>query len=136
MTSIRCTFLSLVALGLSALADTFGTGSSQFTIQLAEIDRAGKAGEPLSKPLYAGAVDCNCRTGTCEVSTSMVGIANPLGGLGIMVQVQGGTPPQSSGLAGKAVARFLIGRTEVAWAEWQGVRMWAPKRLTSLVSTT
>jgi formylglycine-generating enzyme required for sulfatase activity len=44
---------------------------------------------------------------------------------GIMVSVQGGTLPQSSGLAGTAVATFQIGRTEVTWAEWQEVRSWA-----------
>ena len=42
-----------------------------------------------------------------------------------MVWVQGGTLPQSSQLAGTAVATFQIGRTEVTWAEWQGVRDWA-----------
>ena len=44
---------------------------------------------------------------------------------GSMISVQGGTLPQSSGLAGTAVANFLIGKTEVTWAEWQKVRGWA-----------
>jgi len=44
---------------------------------------------------------------------------------GIMVRVQGGTLPQSSGLAGTAVSTFQIGRTEVTWDEWQEVRAWA-----------
>lgn len=39
--------------------------------------------------------------------------------------LQGGTLPQSSELAGTAVATFQIGRTEVTWAEWKGVRDWA-----------
>lgn len=42
-----------------------------------------------------------------------------------MVEVQGGTLPQTSGLAGTAVATFRIGTTEVTWGEWQEVRAWA-----------
>jgi formylglycine-generating enzyme required for sulfatase activity len=41
-----------------------------------------------------------------------------------MVTVQGGTLPQSSGLAGTTVSTFLIGRYEVTWREWQEVRSW------------
>lgn len=44
---------------------------------------------------------------------------------GIMVRVQGGTLPQTSQLAGTAVATFRIGTTEVTWGEWQEVRAWA-----------
>ena len=39
--------------------------------------------------------------------------------------LQGGTLPQSSELAGTAVATFQIGETEVTWDEWQEVRAWA-----------
>ena len=39
--------------------------------------------------------------------------------------LQGGTLPQSSELAGTAVATFQIGRNEVTWAEWKEVRDWA-----------
>lgn len=42
-----------------------------------------------------------------------------------MVNVYGGTLPQTSGLAGQHVASFKIGRYEVTWAEWQEVRDWA-----------
>jgi sulfatase modifying factor 1 len=42
-----------------------------------------------------------------------------------MVWVEGGILPQSSELAGTAVATFQIGRTEVTLAEWQEVRDWA-----------
>jgi formylglycine-generating enzyme required for sulfatase activity len=42
-----------------------------------------------------------------------------------MVEVQGGILPQTSQLAGTAVATFQIGRTEVTWHEWQKVRAWA-----------
>jgi len=41
------------------------------------------------------------------------------------VGVQGGSLPQSSGLAGTKVSDFRIGKTEVTWAEWQEVRDWA-----------
>jgi formylglycine-generating enzyme required for sulfatase activity len=42
-----------------------------------------------------------------------------------MVTVQGGTLPQSSGLAGQSVPAFQIGKYEVTWAEWKQVRTWA-----------
>jgi formylglycine-generating enzyme required for sulfatase activity len=42
-----------------------------------------------------------------------------------MVLVQGGTLPEGSFVANKTVASFLIGRTEVTWAEWKAVRAWA-----------
>jgi formylglycine-generating enzyme required for sulfatase activity len=42
-----------------------------------------------------------------------------------MVTVQGGTLPQSSGLAGTTVSTFIIGKYEVTWREWQEVRAWA-----------
>lgn len=42
-----------------------------------------------------------------------------------MVTVQGGTLPQSSGLAGTTVPTFIIGKYEVTWREWQEVRAWA-----------
>jgi formylglycine-generating enzyme required for sulfatase activity len=42
-----------------------------------------------------------------------------------MVNVQGGTLPSSSGLAGHAVAPFRIGKYEVTWEEWQTVRTYA-----------
>lgn len=41
-----------------------------------------------------------------------------------MVTVQGGTLPQSSGLAGTTVSSFIIGKYEVTWREWQEVRSW------------
>jgi formylglycine-generating enzyme required for sulfatase activity len=42
-----------------------------------------------------------------------------------MVFVEGGTLPHASELAGKSVEPFWIGRTEVIWLEWKGVRNWA-----------
>jgi formylglycine-generating enzyme required for sulfatase activity len=42
-----------------------------------------------------------------------------------MITVQGGTLPQSSGLAGQTVSTFQIGKYEVTWGEWQEVRTWA-----------
>lgn len=42
-----------------------------------------------------------------------------------MVLVEGGTLPDDSELAGKAVKSFYIGRTEVTWLEWKKVRNWA-----------
>ena len=49
----------------------------------------------------------------------------PGGGAPSMITVQGGTLPQSSGLAGQIVATFQIGKYEVTWGEWQEVRAWA-----------
>jgi sulfatase modifying factor 1 len=42
-----------------------------------------------------------------------------------MITVKGGTLPQSSELAGQTVATFQIGKYEVTWDEWRGVRAWA-----------
>jgi formylglycine-generating enzyme required for sulfatase activity len=44
---------------------------------------------------------------------------------GAMVEVEGGTLPQGSDLAGTKVARFEIGKFAVTMEEWQGVRSWA-----------
>ena len=44
---------------------------------------------------------------------------------GVFVNVQGGTLPQGSGLAGQTVATFQIGKYEVTWGEWREVRAWA-----------
>ncbi len=43
----------------------------------------------------------------------------------VFVNVQGGTLPQGSGLAGQTVATFQIGKYEVTWGEWKEVRAWA-----------
>jgi sulfatase modifying factor 1 len=42
-----------------------------------------------------------------------------------MVNVQGGTLPLGSELAGEVVSDFQIGKYEVTWSEWQEVRAWA-----------
>jgi formylglycine-generating enzyme required for sulfatase activity len=42
-----------------------------------------------------------------------------------MITVQGGILPQTSQLAGTAVATFEVGKYEVTWDEWQKVRSWA-----------
>jgi len=45
--------------------------------------------------------------------------------LELMVDVQGGTLPQSSALAGQQVQGFQVGKTEVTWGEWKTIRNWA-----------
>ena len=42
-----------------------------------------------------------------------------------MVLVDGGALSEGSALAGQAVIRFEIGKSEVTWCEWQKVRDWA-----------
>lgn len=106
MTIIRCTFLFLAASGFSALADTFGTGSNQFTIDFAEIGSPGNPGHQLGKPLYAGAVGYNYRIGTYEVSTSMVGIANSVGGLGLDYTGRSANKPATD-ISWNEAARFV-----------------------------
>jgi len=44
---------------------------------------------------------------------------------GAMVEVEGGTLPKASELAGAKVASFEIGKFAVTMEEWQGVRSWA-----------
>ena len=41
------------------------------------------------------------------------------------IRVDGGTLPKGSGLAGKTVQGFQIGKFEVTWSEWKLVRDWA-----------
>ena len=45
--------------------------------------------------------------------------------LGAMLEVEGGTLPKASELAGEKVASFEIGKFAVTMEEWQGVRSWA-----------
>ena len=42
-----------------------------------------------------------------------------------MINVEGGTLPSGSELAGQSVGAFEIGKTEVTWSEWKEVRDWA-----------
>jgi len=42
-----------------------------------------------------------------------------------MVSVKPGTLPGSSFFAGKQVAAFQMGKSEVTWAQWKTVRAWA-----------
>jgi formylglycine-generating enzyme required for sulfatase activity len=55
------------------------------------------------------------------VSSAVYCSADMLG----MANVQGGTLPEGSALAGQSVSDFLIGKYEVTWAEWKAVRDWA-----------
>ena len=106
MTIIRRTLLFLIPLAFPALADTFGTGPSQFTIEFVEIGSPGNAGDPLGKPLYAGAVGYGYRMGTYEVSTSMMSIANSLGGLGLDYTGRSGNKPATD-ITWNEAARFV-----------------------------
>jgi sulfatase modifying factor 1 len=42
-----------------------------------------------------------------------------------LVSIAGGTLPAGSGVSGKSVNDFWIGRYEVMWAEWKWIREWA-----------
>lgn len=42
-----------------------------------------------------------------------------------MVEVQGGTLPEASQLAGETVQSFYVGVTSITWDEWQEVRSFA-----------
>ena len=106
MTIIRCTYLFLAVSGFSALADTFGSASSQFTIDFVEIGSPGNPGHQLGKPLYAGAVGYNYRMGTYEVNTSMVSIANALGGLGLDYTGRSANKPATD-ITWNEAARFV-----------------------------
>jgi sulfatase modifying factor 1 len=54
-----------------------------------------------------------------------IAVETPPASVGNMITVQGGTLPQTSTLAGSAVATFQIGKYEATWDEWQEVRAWA-----------
>jgi len=68
-------------------------------------------------------VASNAAGGSGLLALSGIGLA--AGSTATMITVQGGTLPQSSGLAGQPVSSFRIGKYEVTWGEWKEVRAWA-----------
>ena len=79
VTPMKKTILSLlVAIGLigSASADTFGTGSNQFTLDFTSIGNAGNAADPLTG---YGSVGYNYRIGTYDISQNQIDAATASG---------------------------------------------------------
>lgn len=75
--------------------------------------------------LGSPAIDAGDPNSPIDLNGSRADIGFRYAALGDMVTVQGGTLPQSSGMAGQAVSTFQIGKYEVTWGEWKAVRDWA-----------
>jgi sulfatase modifying factor 1 len=82
------------ALASCALADTFGSGADEFTIDFVTIGNPGNP--PDANPNPAGAVDYTYRIGKYEISEQMIDKANVLGGLGITKDTRGPDYPVTS----------------------------------------
>ena len=101
----RCCLVAatlLVTPLLPASADTFGSGTNQFTIDFVTIGAAGNTADTNGY----GAVGYEYRIGVHEVSTAMVASANALGALDLTPDVR---PPEvsASGLSWNQAARFV-----------------------------
>ena len=66
-----------------AIADTFGSGANQFTIDFVTIGDSHNPADTTGKPNPAGSVDYAYRIGNYEVSRDMVTKANAEGNLGV-----------------------------------------------------
>ena len=110
MSRINNTFLVIVLLVSShtfiapVVADTFGSGADQFTIDFVTIDHPGNP--PDANPNPAGAVDYTYRIGKYEISEQMIDNANALGGLGITKDARGRDYPATS-VSWYEAARFV-----------------------------
>ena len=87
-------------------ADTFGSGTSLFTIDFAEIANPGNTADLSGDPNPAGSVGYTYRIGTYEVSEDMVAKANTLGGLGITADSRALDKPATS-VNWNEAARFV-----------------------------
>jgi hypothetical protein len=79
---------------------------------------------PTAAQDYSGNITVNSNAAGGAVTWAVSGVGEVLLSANL-VTVQGGTLPNSSGLAGQVVATFQIGRYEVTWGEWKTVRDWA-----------
>ncbi len=87
-------------------ADTFGSGTSLFTIDFTEIANPGNAADLSGDPNPAGVVGYTYRIGTYEVSEDMVSKANALGSLGITADTRALNKPATS-VNWNEAARFV-----------------------------
>ena len=105
-----CSTLLLVVFTMSprGLADAFGSGANQFTIDFVTIGNPDNPADTTGDPNPAGTVLYEYRIGKYEISREMVEKANAAGGLGLtlspMAFVAGGPRP-------------AMPATEVSWNE-------------------
>jgi hypothetical protein len=89
-------FLTAFSCG-ELLADTFGSGANQFSIDFVTIGNPGNAGFPLGAPVHLiGKLDYLYRIGKYEISEDMINRANAAGGLGITHDNRGANKPATS----------------------------------------
>ena len=104
--------LTVLVSGAVAMADTFGTGTNQFTIDFVNIGNPGNPADTTANPSSCGKVDYAYRMGKYEISRDMITKANAAGSLGItladMTSYGGnvGTHP-ATGVSWNEAARFV-----------------------------
>ncbi len=80
----------------TSLADTFGTGPNEFTIEFVDIGNPDNTDDTTGDPNLAGEVKYTYRMGKFEISEDMINKANTLGGLGITHDNRGTNKPATS----------------------------------------
>jgi hypothetical protein len=105
--------LTLLSVPTSTLAESFGTGANQFTIDFVLIGNPDNRPDTSGDPNPAGSVPYVYRMGKYEVSRDMVAKASDAGNLGIsldpMTVVAGGPRPNmpGTGVTWNEAARFV-----------------------------
>jgi formylglycine-generating enzyme len=92
--SVLFSMLALLAIALPAVADTFGSGANQFTIDFVTIGDPGNL--PDANPNPAGAVQYAYRIGKYEIPEDAINKADAIGNLGIAIDSRGPNKPATS----------------------------------------
>ncbi|MFO0915252.1 MAG: SUMF1/EgtB/PvdO family nonheme iron enzyme [Pirellulales bacterium] len=105
-------FLTALCTPPTLLAETFGTGANQFTIDFVTVGNPGNAADTTGTPNPAGSVPYVYRMGKYEISRDMVIKANSQGELGItladMTAFGGnGTNRPAAGISWNEAVRFV-----------------------------
>lgn len=98
--------VALLVLNNSATADTFGSGSNQFSIDFRAIGNPNNPADTTGDPNPAGAVSYEFRMGTYEISEDMIYKANALGNLAITIISRGANKPATA-VSWNEAARFV-----------------------------
>ena len=86
MTTCTAMLLALFSVATPSLADTFGSGANQFTIDFVTIGNPGNPADTTGTPNPAGSVDYVYNIGKYEISRDMVEKASAEGGLGLTLE--------------------------------------------------
>ncbi len=112
LTLLACLSLSASLMATNAVAETFGVGENEFSIEFVTIGNPGNPGDPTVNPSPGGSVPYEFQIGKYEVGRDMVTKANAEGGLGItladMTSLGGNGPDRpATGVSWNEAARFV-----------------------------